>query len=289
MYRGIDEFEALDIYRFPLQGANLAVIVIFTLIFSWLEFTTRQFGVLGELMSGQAWLMTTLFYCACLFLILEFTARGHRSVPLMSGAILYDAGKLLLKAILLVGCLLGVLTLIPAHGWQLLYAVSLLLFLPVAIGSLVIQGSLLRALNLVQWFKILGGMKAHRHLWHCVLLMFELHKLVSGGKHGQAFQQLQSRLEAEQYRYEDEYFNAAIGWNDPAIAVRMGQGAPGSSTTSIVISTRTSPGIHGRGRRYWRPLCSRGTNWTMPPPQRGWWNESRRVIPVWLQPIASRH
>ena len=295
----IDAFEALDIYSFPFKGQNVGVLILFTLMYSWVEFSYRFLGVSGLAISALPLYLSTLFFVGYLLIILEYTAMGYQRVPAISGSLLYEARGPLVKTMILVSFLLAIVYLVQAPWWQLFFGICSLILLPISIGILAIENSIVAALSPLRWYMLLLRMESRARFAQClgleavlliavyfvaatnlgvlnvarvlvvlsllmmvfrcygVLLhdnavqlgisvtyskdvenaqraaadrvviadfMYEIHQLVSGGNSSRAWEVLDARLKKENFSNEAAYFEHAQRWDNPTIALRLGQG-----------------------------------------------------------------
>jgi hypothetical protein len=176
-------FEPLQVLMFPLRLGNLLVLILFTLTFSWVEFSFRLLGVDGVILAVWLFYVSFLLFFGYLFVILDFTCRGHQQPPMLSVSLLQSAKGPLLKECVLVSFLFALVYLIDQPLWQLVTAITLLIVLPVTTSLLVIYDSLIAALNPLHWFAVMRhiglGQRLLQYLLLSVMLAFWCFMVVS--------------------------------------------------------------------------------------------------------------
>jgi hypothetical protein len=163
-------FEPLEVLAFPFRVSNLLVLILFTLALSWVEFSIRILGVDGLIITIMLFYVSCLLFFGYLFVILDFTSRGHQQPPLLSASLLQSAKGPLFKECLLVSTLLALIYLIDQPYWQLTISISMLILLPVATSLLVVYDSLIAALNPLNWFEVIRHIKMGPRLVQYLLL-----------------------------------------------------------------------------------------------------------------------
>jgi hypothetical protein len=163
-------FEPLQVLAFPLRLSNFLVLLFFTLTFSWVEFSLRMLGLDGAIITLGLFYFSCLLFFGYLFVILDFTARGHQQPPMLSSNLLQSAKGPLFKECLLVSTMLALVYLVDHPYWQLVTGIAMLIVLPVTTSLLVIYDSFLAALNPLNWFEVIRHIKLGQRLLQYVLL-----------------------------------------------------------------------------------------------------------------------
>ncbi|MFT6518626.1 MAG: hypothetical protein ACJATP_002293 [Candidatus Azotimanducaceae bacterium] len=103
-----------------------------------LTFPLRIIGAEGLMMTIGLFYVSCVLFFGYMFVILDFTARGHQQPPM-------------LKECLLISMLLALIYFIKHPYWQLLTSIAMLILLPVVTSLLIIYDSLFAALNPLNW------------------------------------------------------------------------------------------------------------------------------------------
>ena len=74
----IDKFEDLEIVSFPFRVGNIASIIFFGLIFSYLLGIMRTMGPIGFFYSIILTYVSFMFFFGYLFVIVDYTSRGYQ-------------------------------------------------------------------------------------------------------------------------------------------------------------------------------------------------------------------
>jgi hypothetical protein len=163
-------FEPLQVLIFPLRASNALVLLLFTLTFSWIEFSLRILGSAGLIMTIVLFYVSCVLFFGYMFVILDFTARGHQQPPMLSSSLLQSAQGSLFKECLLISLLFALIYFINAPYWQLLAGIGMLVLLPVVTSLLVIYDSLFTALNPLNWVGMVRQLQMGPRMLHYLLL-----------------------------------------------------------------------------------------------------------------------
>jgi len=300
-------FAPLHVVSFPFRASNLGIVALFVPLFSWIEFSYRTFGVSGLALTSGLLYVCYLIFFGYLFVVLEYTARGHQQVPMLSGSLVYEARGPLFKAFLLASAMLSIVYVIDNPYWQLFAAIFMLLLLPIATSILIMYDSFIAAITPAAWYQVLRHLRPGPHLlqyllfsgllmvavhtvinlnwgWYNPLKMvpmlvsllwvfrsfgailndhanelglqidfgehisqqqahqadqqaiadflYDMHKLVSGGKRKQAMTEIQQRIKASNYTDERAYFEQLQQWQTAEAAIAVGRGYVGRLLTA---------------------------------------------------------
>jgi len=162
-------FEPLQVLLFPLRASNALVLLLFTLTFSWIEFSLRVIGAEGLIMTIGLFYVSCVLFFGYMFVILDFTARGHQQPPILSNSLLKSAQGPLFKECLLISLLFALIYFINDPYWQLLTSIAMLILLPVVTSLLVICESLFAALNPLNWSGMVRQVQMGPRLLHYLL------------------------------------------------------------------------------------------------------------------------
>lgn len=156
----IDKFEALEIASFPLRSANLFVAVFFCLIFSYLLMVPRIVGLGGIMWTAPLMYVIAVFFLGYLFVIVDYTAQGYQEVPKISANLLTTGRSRFFKELVLISFFFCLFFLSENSYWRLSFVLTTSLLFPMATCVIIMEESLVSALNPVKWIGVLMDIKA---------------------------------------------------------------------------------------------------------------------------------
>ncbi len=156
----IDRFEDLEIAAFPFRSSNLFIAVFFCLIFSYLLFVLRVVGLGGAVWTAPLVYVNAVFFLGYLFIIVDYTAQGYQKIPMMSANLLSTGRSRFFKELVLVSFFFSLFFVSKNPYWQVSFVLASSLLFPVATSVIIMEESLVSALNPLKWIGVLMDIKA---------------------------------------------------------------------------------------------------------------------------------
>lgn len=157
----IDKFEDLEIVSFPFRVGNIASIIFFGLIFSYLLGIMRTMGPIGFFYSIMLTYFSFMFFFGYLFVIVDYTSRGYQEVPKLSANLLITVRSRMFKELILISFFFAFFFLFDNAYWNLIVVLTSLLFFPIATSVIIMEESLISALNPLKWIRVLLDIDAN--------------------------------------------------------------------------------------------------------------------------------
>jgi hypothetical protein len=156
----IDKFEALEINLFSLRPGNIVVAIFFALIFSYMLSALRFVGLAAATSMATLTYVTTIFFIGYLFVIVDYTAQGYQEIPKLSGNLLTTERSRLLKELVLIAFFVSLFFVFDNPYWKLFFIISSLVLFPVSTAVIIMEESLVSAVNPVKWVGIVMDLDA---------------------------------------------------------------------------------------------------------------------------------
>lgn len=156
----IDKFEDLEIAAFPFRGGNLLIALFFCLIFSYLLFVLRVVGLGGIVWTAPLAYVNAVFFLGYLFVIVDYTAQGYQKIPIMSANLLSTGRSRFFKELVLISFFFSLFFVSNNPYWQVSFVLASNLLFPMATSVVIMEESLVSALNPLKWIGVLMDIKA---------------------------------------------------------------------------------------------------------------------------------
>jgi len=156
----IDRFEDLQIASFPFRIANLFAAVFFCLIFSYILMVFRVVGLGGIVWTVPLAYVNLLFFFGYMFVIVDYTAQGYQEVPKISGDLLYTGKSRFFKVLVVLSFFFSLFFLFRNPYWQVSFVLAASILFPMATCVIIMEESLVSALNPIKWIGVLMDIKA---------------------------------------------------------------------------------------------------------------------------------
>ncbi len=156
----IDRFETLEVALFSLRAANIAIVILFTLIFSYMLGAFRIVGPQAAVAMAVLAYVSCVFFIGYLFVIVEYTTMGYQEIPKISGNLLTTERSRLVKELVLISFFISLFLVLESPYLKLLFVIASLIIFPVSTAVIIMEESLISALNPVKWVGIVMDFKA---------------------------------------------------------------------------------------------------------------------------------
>ena len=156
----IDRFEDLEIASFPFRIENLFTAIFFCLIFSYILVVYRVVGLGGTVWTVPLAYVSLLFFFGYMFVIVDYTAQGYQEVPKISGNLVTTEKSRFFKVLVLVSFFFTLFFLFKNPYWQIGFVLAASILFPVATCVIIMEESLVSALNPLKWIGVLMDIKA---------------------------------------------------------------------------------------------------------------------------------
>jgi hypothetical protein len=156
----IDKFEALEVNFFSLRSSNIVIAVFFALIFSYMLSAIRFVGLAAATSMAMLTYVSSIFFVGYLFVIVDYTTQGYQDIPKLSGNLLTTERSRLFKELILIGFFISLFFLFDNPYWKLIYIISSLVLFPVSTAVIIMEESLVSAVNPVKWIGIVMDLEA---------------------------------------------------------------------------------------------------------------------------------
>lgn len=294
----VEKFAPLLVAPFSLRLNNILAVIFFGLLFSYFLAVARTVGAGGIVWLSLSIYVSFMFFFGYLFVIVDYTARGFQRIPLLSANILLDEKSRLFKEVVLIGFFASLIFFIEAEFWKVSFVIACLILFPIATVIIIMEESLVSAINPWKWLRVLMDLEFDKHLGQFLLMQLvtlfsgymalginlglfnlvtmivllmamltlfrslgvvlhsnaeslgfpvqfgeriarsqqdearekllsefstSLYKLCNLGKARQAFEELETYLQADNYACEGELFSRMSKWESPVLAIKAGQ------------------------------------------------------------------
>jgi hypothetical protein len=166
----IDKFESLQVALFSLRAANLAIVVLFTLVFSYILGAFRIAGVQSVAATAMLGYVSCVFFVGYLFVIVDYTTLGYQEIPKISGNLLTSARSRLLKELILISFFISLFLFLESTYLKLLFVIASLILFPASTAVVLMEERLVSALNPAKWVGIIMGLEADAVLGQYLLV-----------------------------------------------------------------------------------------------------------------------
>ena len=156
----IDKFEALEVNFFSLRSSNIVVAVFFALIFSYMLSALRFVGLAAATSMAMLTYVTTIFFIGYLFVIVDYTTQGYQEIPKLSANLLTTERSRLIKELILIAFFVSLFLVFDNPYWKLFFVISGLVIFPVSTAVIIMEESLVSAVNPVKWVGIVMDLEA---------------------------------------------------------------------------------------------------------------------------------
>jgi len=135
----IDKFEDLEVLNFPLRVGNIAFVIFFSLIFSFLLNVLHLMGSGGFIWSVPLVYVSFIFFFSYLFVIVDYTAQGYQKIPPLSAEMVATERPLLFKELVLISIYVFLLLLIDNAYWRVVSVISCFILFPIVTSTIIIE------------------------------------------------------------------------------------------------------------------------------------------------------
>jgi hypothetical protein len=158
----IDRFNELEVLSFPFRFGNLVLIIVYTLVYTYLTTVWSILGAGGIALTASLTYVTALFFIGYLFVIVDYTALGYQEIPKLSKNLLESEKARLFKEMILLSFFLSLMFVIDELYWRLFIAIASLVLFPLATSVVLLEEKLMSAFNPLKWLAMLQDINSDK-------------------------------------------------------------------------------------------------------------------------------